>query len=72
MLPKRIRSCYVVDTSDEAAKNVFIPLTTDVEKLDINKLAHVPTSSNNLKIKVDDLDAGKLKTVLVDLKKLSD
>ena len=72
MLPKKIRSCYVVDTSDEVAKNVFIPLKTDVEKLDINKLVHVPTSSNNLKIKVDDLDAGKLKTVLVDLKKLSD
>ena len=72
MLPKKIRSCYVVDTSDETAKNVFIPLKTDVEKLDINKLVHVPTSSNNLKIKVDDLDAGKLKTVLVDLKKLSD
>ena len=72
MLPKKIRSCYVVDTSDEAAKNDFIPLKTDVEKLDINKLVHVPTSSNNLKIKVDDLDAGKLKTVLVDLKKVSD
>ena len=72
MLPKKIRSCYVVDISDEAAKNDFIPLKTDVEKLDINKLVHVPTSSNNLKIKVDDLDAGKLKTVLVDLKKLSD
>ena len=72
MLPKKIRSCYVVDTSDEAAKNAFIPLTTDVEKLDINKLVHIPTSSNNLKIKVNDLDAGKLKTVLVDLKKLSD
>ena len=72
MLPKKIRSCYVVDTSDEAAKNVFIPLKTDVEKLGINKLVHVPTSSNNLKIKVDDLDAGKLKTVPVDLKKLSD
>ena len=27
---------------------------------------------NNLKTKVDDLDAGKLKTVPVDLKKLSD
>ena len=47
-------------------------LKIDVEKLDINKLVHVPTSSNNLKIKVDDLDAGKLKTVLVDLKKVSD
>ena len=32
----------------------------------------IPTSLNNLKIKVDDLDVGKLKTVPVDLKKLSD
>ena len=31
-----------------------------------------PTSLNNLNEKVDDLDFGKLKTVLVHLKKLSD
>ena len=35
-------------------------------------MVNVPTSLNNLKTKVDDLDVGKLKTVLVDLKKLSD
>ena len=34
-------------------------------------MANVPTSLNNLKTKVDDLDVGKLKTVLVDVKKLS-
>ena len=39
---------------------------------DINKLTTVPTSLNNLKTKVDDLDVGKLKTVPADLKKLSD
>ena len=33
---------------------------------------NVPTSLNNFKTKVDDLDIGKLKTVPVDLKKLSD
>ena len=33
---------------------------------------NVPTSLNNLKAKVDDSDVGKLKTVPVDLKKLSD
>ena len=33
---------------------------------------NVPTSLNNLKTKVDDLDVDKLKTVPVDLKKLSD
>ena len=43
-----------------------------IDKLDINKLVHVPTSLNNLKTKVDDLDVGKLKTVPADLKKLSD
>ena len=41
-------------------------------KLDINKLTNVPTSLDNMKTKVDYLDVGKLKTVLVDLKKLSD
>ena len=40
--------------------------------LDINKLTNVPTSLNNLKTKIDDVDVGKLKTVSVDLKKLSD
>ena len=44
----------------------------EVDKLDINKLVNVPTSFNNLKTKVDDLDVGKLKVVLVDMKKLSD
>ena len=43
-----------------------------VDKLDINKLNHVPTSLNNLRAKGDDLDVGKLETVSVDLKKLSD
>ena len=40
--------------------------------LDINKLVNISTSFNNLKTKVDGLDFGKLKTVPVDLKKLSD
>ena len=43
-----------------------------VDKLDINKLFNVPNSFNNLKTKIDDLDVGKLKTVLAHLKKLSD
>ena len=43
-----------------------------VHNLDINKLVSIPTSLNNFKTKVDDLDIGKLKTVVVDLKKLSD
>ena len=41
-----------------------------VDKLDINKLINIPTSLNNLKIKVNDIDVGKLKAVPLDLKKL--
>ena len=33
---------------------------------------NVPNSLNNLKTKVDDLEIGKLKTVPIDFKKLSD
>ena len=41
-------------------------LKAEVDKLDINKLMNVPTSLNNLKTKVDDLD------VPIDLKILID
>ena len=37
----------------------------------MNKLVNVSTSLNNLKTKVDDLNVGKLKSVPIDLKKLS-
>ena len=40
--------------------------------LDINKLVNIPIGLNNLKTEVDDLYVGKLKTVPIDLKKLSD
>ena len=53
-------------------KKDFIYLTSEFDKLDINKLANVSTSLNNLKTKVYDLDIGKLKTFSVDLKKLID
>ena len=43
-----------------------------VNKLDIYKLANVSTSLNNLKTKVDNLNVGKLKTVLVDVEEVSD
>ena len=62
----------VVDTSNLVAKSDFSVLKAEVGKLTIKKLVNVPTSLNNLKITVDDLDLGKLKTVPVDLKKLSD
>ena len=44
----------------------------EVDKLNITKLANVLASLNNLKTKLDDLDVDKLKTVPIDLKKLSD
>ena len=47
-------------------------MKAEVEKVDINKLVNVPSSLNNSKIKVNDLDADKLRTVLVNSKKLSD
>ena len=54
-----------------AANPDFVALKAKVYKLDINKLVNVPTSVNNLKIKVDDLHVGKLRTVPKDLEKLS-
>ena len=68
---KKLDHATGVDASDLAAKNFFIALKAEIDKLDINKLANVPTSLNNLKRKVDDLDDGKLKTDPADLKKLS-
>ena len=62
----------LADSSDVAARKDFIVLKAEVNKLDIDNLVNVSTSSNNLKTKLDDLDVGKLKTVPVDLKKLSD
>ena len=47
-------------------------MKAEVDKLDINKLTNLPTSLNNLKTKVNDLDVGNLKTVLVDLEKSND
>ena len=44
-------------------------MKAEVNKLSINKLVNVPTSMNK---KVDDLDVGKSKTVLVGSKKLRD
>ena len=46
-------------------------MKAEVAKLDISKLINILTSLNKLKTKADDLDVGKLKTVPVDSKKLS-
>ena len=44
-------------------------MKTEVDKLNI-KLLNVPTSLDDLKTKIDDLDLGKVKTVSLDLKKI--
>ena len=59
---KRIRTCYRTDISDLAAKKDFISLKAEVNKIEITKMTNVPTSLNNLKTNVDNLDVGKLKT----------
>ena len=47
-------------------------MKAEVEKANINKLVNVPTGLNDLKTKIDDLDVRKLKTVNIDLNKISD
>ena len=61
---KELEHATGIDTSDLTAKKDFIALKAEVDKLDIDKLqlVNLPTSLNNLKIKADDLDVGKLKT----------
>ena len=56
---------------NQLLKKDFIASKPEVDKLDINKRTNDPTSLNNIKTKIDDLDVGKLKTAPVDLKKLS-
>ena len=63
---KELEHATGIDTSNLTVKKDFI------DKLDINKLTNVPSSLNNLKTKVNDLDVGNLKTVLVDLEKSND
>ena len=67
---KELEHATSVDTSDLAAIKDFIALKAEVGKLDI-KLVNVPNSLNNFKIKVDDLDVDKLKTIPIDTKKSS-
>ena len=72
MLLKRIKRCSGVDTSNLDARNDFIALKAEVDKVDTYKLVNVPTGLNNLKSKVDNLHVNKLKTIPIYLKKLSD
>ena len=62
MLLKRIKKCW----------KKFYGVKAKVDKQDISKLVGVPTSLNNLKTKINDLDLYKLKTVPLDLKKVID
>ena len=55
-----------------ATKKNLIFYKIEVDKLDINRLVNAPTTLNNLKTKVSNLDVGKLKMLPLDLKKLSD
>ena len=70
-IKKELEHAAGVDTSDLAAKKYVIALKAEVDKTDINKLVNVPTSLNNLKTKVNYLHVGKLKTIPIDLKILS-
>ena len=63
---------YYPELDSHIRYKIKVVLKGDVDKLGITKLVNVPASMNNLKTRVDDLYVGKLKTVLVDLKKLSD
>ena len=63
---------YYPEWDSHIRDKVKVVLKEEVDKLPILKLVNVPANMNNLKTKVDDRYVGKLKTVLVDLKKLSD
>ena len=63
---------YGADTSKFAKKVDLASPKSNVDKLDIDKLKTVPTSSSNLKIKVNKLYIDKLVPFNVDLSKLSD
>ena len=63
---------YYPELDSHIRYKIKVVLKGDVDKLGFTRLVNVPASMNSLKTRVDDLYVGKLKTVLVDLKKLSD
>ena len=69
---KELEHAAGADTSNLAAKSDIIALKAEDDKLEINVSLNPPTGWNDLKTKIYDLDVGKLKTVPIDLKKLSD
>ena len=66
-----LKNATGVDTSDFAKKTDLAYLKSHVEKLDIDKLKHVPSNLSNLKSKVDKLYIRELEKSPVDLSKLS-
>ena len=73
LVKKELEDATCIDTSNLASKRDFNDLKVEDDKLDINKLVNVLSGMDNLKTKVNDLlDIDKLKTVSVDLRKLSD
>ena len=65
-----IKNVSLTETSNFALKQNLAGLKTVVDKLDINKLKHLPNNLSSLKSKVDKLDINKLAPVPVDLSKL--
>ena len=61
-----------VDKSDFSKKTDLTNLTSNLDKLDINKFKNVSNNLSHLKSKVDKLDADKLVPVPVDLSMLND
>ena len=68
---KIISDATGADTSNLSTKSYFIALKEKFDKVDISKLANVPISLIHSKTKVDDLDVGKWKTVLIRIEKIN-
>ena len=66
------KNATAVETLKFANKVDLANLSSNVDKLDIDKLKNVPTNFSNLKSKVYQLDADKLVPIPVDLSKLID
>ena len=60
---KELEHATSIHTSDLAAKNEFVALKAEDDKRDINKVTNVPTSLNNVKTKVNDLDEISIRLV---------
>ena len=59
---ENLKNATDVDTSKFPRKVNLTNLKSEADKQDFDKLEKVPTSSNSLKSKLDELDIGKLKT----------